>query len=631
MLLLRAVRLSCALGSRGATVAAGGLAMGGGGRRRVGFGGPLLSTSPPDSLSGFLNRIKHACLQKHLDDALQCLAEMTAAEMTPDAVSFELLLSSCHEHGRLPDADAVADQMLRARVPPSPEACGSMVRAHLEAEQADCGKEFVVRMLALPGPKEETAGAVQEVVNAYLSLDKWVELIMAVKEMKGLGAVFSDNCLVAIVSAMARLRCTGTGLALVRALELKTRPDLLHMLVEGYVAAGAPQLGEFHLFRLATRGLVPLPETWSLLFQAFIEAGDMERIAMMRKTLKKLKTEPSLADYLAIFAAYVAARDLRALGEVSTAMLQAGHTVQVQECVLMQEKAGLRVKPEFKDDLKGAYVRIIKASCQRGDMAEASFHLQALFQIGVFPDLPIIDVILKGHKEAGNVEGAMAIWNQFVGHLEFDSRCITHLIELHSDHGDVGQALFFSKYMVTNHLEPSTRAMNALIRCYCRADRLDEARKLLGKLVHPSSVVQPDIVSFFVLISAFCHRHMLTEASQILQMLIKVRTRIPIDEEVLYPFFKSHSLSRQQNALESIKNLCVFAEAHDIPISQKCLKLIDYVIGRSSREARAAMPPEFVEKYLLTPRTSSKNLPTRILQKKEEKEQGGKKQNKRTF
>ncbi|XP_051226245.1 uncharacterized protein [Lolium perenne] len=131
-----------------------------------------------------------------------------------------------------------------------------------------------------------------------------------------------------------------------------------------------------------------------------------------------------------------------------------------------------------------SYNILIRALCEKPDLAAALDAVQLMEKNGVSPDVISFNTLLNGFYNHGRMDEAETVWGMLKErNLEPDSKCYNAKLRGLVAEGRIEDAVAVVEMLEKDGPKPDTVSYNELIRGYCNAGRLQDAKKVYDDLI----------------------------------------------------------------------------------------------------------------------------------------------------
>ena len=335
-------------------------------------------TTPPEALLSWLARMRassigldrvacnielkaHVAMDNHAA-AVELLTSMMRGAPdgppTPDAISFNTVISALAQAGQVSKAETLLTTMLDARYEPDIRSYTGVIMACARASRPVQAAHWLERMLQSDVPPDTTA--FNAVLLAYAT------------------ACDCEGAFLCMSSYEARARdeCPNA------------KPDVVsfNTLISACAKEAKPERAEMAFSQMRKRGLVPNEITYSTLITARARGGQPAKAQAWLDAMIESGVAPDVVSYNAVCAAHA----------------KVGDTAAALECLRQMELQGLKASPN-------THASMVNALVQSGRAEEAEVGLRKIIASGERLGAGSFNALLNLHAKEGRAEAAYKI------------------------------------------------------------------------------------------------------------------------------------------------------------------------------------------------------------------------------
>ncbi|KAF8656920.1 hypothetical protein HU200_060485 [Digitaria exilis] len=353
-------------------------------------------------------------------------------------------------------------------------------------------------------------------MDAYCKLGNMNEAVMLLKQMMAEGLAPDKIHYTCLINGYClKGETENAWQAFEQMLKANIKPDVVtyNILASGYSRNGLVMKVFDLLEHMVDQGLEPNSLTYGVVIAGFCRVGNLSEA----EVLFNIVEEKGIENIEVMYSSMIS--NLCREGKVEGAS-----TV----CMMMLEK---NVVPDVI-----SYSKLISAYCQTGDTRSAQLWFDDMVERG-FSDVIAYTVLMNGYCKVGQIKKACELFHQMINFgMKPDVVAYTVLLDGHLKEilrrgwqgiAKEGRGRSFllrakQKYLLSsmkdNEIEPDVAYYTVLIDGQCKAEYLDEARRLFDEML--AKGLAPDVYTYTALINGYCSQGEASKAEDLLQEMI---------------------------------------------------------------------------------------------------------------
>ncbi|KAF8747076.1 hypothetical protein HU200_013307 [Digitaria exilis] len=456
------------------------------------------------------------CKQMKLEEAEKVLENKANHGSAPDPYGYSYLVRSYCELGNLKKAWHHVEAMVSH---------GIEINCHIVGYLLQCLRklgmtsEVIVHFQKFRDLGLHFDGVVYNIgMDAYCKLGNMNEAVMLLKQMMAEGLAPDKIHYTCLINGYClKGETENAWQAFEQMLKANIKPDVVtyNILASGYSRNGLVMKVFDLLEHMMDQGLEPNSLTYGVVIAGFCRVGNLSEaeVSMVCGYLQSGWTDHAYMLFLRVAEQGNMVDRFSSLKLISNLCREGKVEGASTVCMMMLEK---NVVPDVI-----SYSKLISAYCQTGDTRSAQLWFDDMVERG-FSDVIAYTVLMNGYCKVGQIKKACELFHQMINFgMKPDVVAYTVLLDGHLKEilrrGWQGIAKEGSS-MKDNEIEPDVAYYTVLIDGQCKAEYLDEARRLFDEML--AKGLAPDVYTYTALINGYCSQGEASKAEDLLQEMI---------------------------------------------------------------------------------------------------------------